>query len=82
MEMKISTIQALLLAVTFPHPVARTSKDQTYTLSGLALNLALQLGLHVPRKSQDYSLLRAEVDQDEVIRRAELWLYCIATHQK
>lgn len=78
----IPAIQSLLLLSSFPFPTDSTSKDISYTLSGMAVNLALQVGLHVPTFSRDYSRSKTTLTQEEITMKVELWFYCIVIHQK
>ncbi|KIW57122.1 hypothetical protein, variant [Exophiala xenobiotica] len=78
----IPAIQGLLLLSSFPFPTDSTSKDTSYTLSGMAINLALQIGLHVPTFSQDYSRSKMTLTQEDIQRRVQLWFHCIIVHQK
>ncbi|KAK7902855.1 hypothetical protein LTR67_002501 [Exophiala xenobiotica] len=78
----IPAIQGLLLLSSFPFPTDSTSKDTSYTLSGMAINLALQIGLHVPTFSQDYSRSKMTLTQEDIQRRVQLWFHCIVVHQK
>ncbi|KIW10227.1 hypothetical protein PV08_11188 [Exophiala spinifera] len=78
----IPAIQGLLLLSSFPFPTDSTSKDTSYTLSGMAINLALQIGLHVPTFSQDYSRSKMTLTQQDIQRRLQLWFHCIVVHQK
>lgn len=78
----IPAIQGLLLLSSFPFPTDSTSKDTSYTLSGMAINLALQIGLHVPTYSQDYSRSKMTLTQQDIRRRLQLWFHCIVVHQK
>ncbi|KAG9235845.1 hypothetical protein BJ875DRAFT_256512 [Amylocarpus encephaloides] len=78
----IPNIQGLLILSTWPFPTNTTSRDNTFTLSGMAVNLALQIGLHVPLQGQEYSRTRIDLSNDSVARRVQLWSYCVIVHQK
>ncbi|KAH6676544.1 hypothetical protein B0J14DRAFT_560838 [Halenospora varia] len=78
----IPNIQGLLILTTWPFPTNSTSKDNTFTLSGMSVNLALQIGLHVPLQGQEYSRTRIDLSNDNIARRVQLWSYCVVVHQK
>ncbi|EPE24357.1 hypothetical protein GLAREA_08209 [Glarea lozoyensis ATCC 20868] len=78
----IPNIQGLLILSTWPFPTNTTSKDNTFTLSGMAVNLALQIGLHVPLQGQEYSRTRVDLSSEGLARRVQLWSYCVVVHQK
>lgn len=78
----VPAIQGLLLLSSFPFPEDSTYKDNSYTLSGMAINLALQIGLHVPTFSQDYTKTRINLTAEDIARRVQLWFHCIVVHQK
>jgi hypothetical protein len=78
----IPNIQGLLILSTWPFPTNTTSKDNTFTLSGMAVNLALQIGLHVPLQGQEYSRTRVDLSSTGLARRVQLWSYCVVAHQK
>ncbi|KEF54138.1 uncharacterized protein A1O9_09933 [Exophiala aquamarina CBS 119918] len=48
----------------------------------MAVNLALQVGLHVPTFFRDYSRSRTTLTQEEIAMKVQLWFYCIVIHQK
>lgn len=57
--------------------------DMLLPIAGLMLHLAMQYGLHVPVSSQDFAgMKRTSVTEIDVIRRAELWGYCIVAYQR
>jgi hypothetical protein len=58
------------------------SKDITNILSGAALHLALQIGLHVLGVGQDFERNKVDADETEKIFRARLWLQCLKTCQR
>ncbi|CAG8981431.1 hypothetical protein HYALB_00012776 [Hymenoscyphus albidus] len=78
----IHNIQGLLILSTWPFPTNTTSRDGTFTLSGMAVNLALQIGLHVPLQGQEYSRTRIDLSNDSLARRVQLWSFCVVVHQK
>jgi hypothetical protein len=78
----IPNIKGLLLVLTWPWPKSSGSHDTTYAISGSVLHMALQIGLHIPTSSQDFSRVKVNLTETQIVRRAELWGYCIVTYQK
>lgn len=77
----VPAIQALLVLSFFPFPTDTTSKDNSYTLSGMAITLAMQIGLHAPTHDQDY-YSSFQINSEDIARRVRLWHYCVVIHQK
>jgi hypothetical protein len=78
----VSTIKGLLLVMTWPLPRAAGSTDVTYAISGSLLHMAIQIGLHIPTSSQDFSRVKVNLSDYEIAKRAELWGYCVLTYQR
>jgi Fungal specific transcription factor domain len=77
----IPVIKGLLLVLTWPLKNS-ASADATYAISGSVLHMAMQLGLHIPTSSQDFSRVKVNLTDNQIIKRAELWGYCIVTYQR
>jgi transcriptional regulatory protein LEU3 len=78
----LQSIQGLLLLCTWPVPVTTMSKDLTHFLSGAAMNLAMEIGLHTYGIGQDFSRVRLVRDDKEKDFRANLWLHCAIICQR
>ena len=78
----LQTIQGLLLLCNWPTPVTTMKSDLSYFLSGAAMNLAMELGLHEYRNGQDFSRVKFLQDEKETAFRANLWLHCLNTCQR
>jgi hypothetical protein len=78
----VPTIKGLLLVMTWPLPRAVGSTDVTYAISGSLLHIAIQIGLHIPTSSQDFSRVKVNLTDYEIAKRAELWGYCVLTYQR
>jgi transcriptional regulatory protein LEU3 len=78
----IQVIQGLLLLCTWPVPVNTESKDVTHILSGAAMNLAMEIGLHTFGIGQDFARTRLAQDEKEKVFRARLWLHCLIVYQR
>lgn len=78
----IQLIQALLLLSAWPLPVKYRAQDSMPTLTGLALQLALQIGLHVTGVGQDFAREQVQYLSTEQTNRATLWRYCTIVCQR
>jgi Fungal specific transcription factor domain len=77
----VTNIKGLLLILTWPLAKA-AGADTTYAISGTILHMAMQIGLHIPTSSQDFSRVKVNLTETQIIKRAELWGYCIVTYQR
>jgi hypothetical protein len=81
----IPTVKGLLLILTWPfpkNPHGNTPGDISHVLCGAILHMAMQIGLHIPTSSQDFSRVKVHLTEAEIAKRAELWGYCIVTYQR
>jgi transcriptional regulatory protein LEU3 len=80
----IQLIQAVLLLCNWPPPLETIFKDPSLVLCGVAMQLALQHGLHMSDTRQGFELdqLRSEKDHEAARIKAmrgndgKLWTYC------
>jgi transcriptional regulatory protein LEU3 len=70
------TIQGLLLLCSWPIPFNTMHKDISYVLSGAAMHLAMQVGLHVAGSGQDFARHKIDAGQHVKNTRAQLWIWC------
>ena len=73
----IQTIQGLLLLCVWPVPINTMHKDISNVLSGAAIHLAMQIGLHVIGSGQDFARTKLNSGNDEKVFRAQLWVHCL-----
>ena len=66
-------VKALCLLCTWPFPVSSTSLDPTFMLCGLAMGISMQLGLHRPSHTQDFSKIKIELREEELRDRVRTW---------
>lgn len=78
----LQTVQGLLLLCLWPLPVKHLLKDMVHTTSGIAMQLALHIGLHVAGIGQDFARIPLQSHAAEQAYRAELWRHCIITCQR
>lgn len=72
----LQTIQALVLQVTWPLPASSPFSENTYILSGITIQAAMQLGLHQPEIIQDFSRTKSVLSQNEIQERTNVWAAC------
>lgn len=75
-------VQALCILCTWPLPISSTSSDPTFMLSGLMMQIALQIGLHRPSHAQDFTKFRVELREEELKDRVRTWAACNAIAQR
>jgi hypothetical protein len=78
----IPNIKGLLLILTWPVSKTAGAQDTTYIISGSILHMAMQMGLHIPTSSQDFSRVKVNLTEKQIVKRAELWGYCVVTYQR
>lgn len=59
-------VKALCLLCSYPFPTHSTSADPTFMLCGTMMQVAMQLGLHRPSHTQDFSKFRVELMEGEL----------------
>ncbi|KAH0538986.1 hypothetical protein FGG08_004435 [Glutinoglossum americanum] len=69
-------VKALCLLCTWPLPTSSTSTDPTFMLSGVMTHVAIQIGLHRPSHTQDFSKFRIELRDEELKDRVKTWAAC------
>ena len=75
-------VKALCIICTWPLPVSSTSSDPTFMLSGLMMQIAMQIGLHRPSHAQDFTKIRIELREEEVRDRVRIWAACNGVAQR
>ena len=78
----IRSIQALLLLLTWTLPRETGELDPTFLLNGTLLHMSVQLGLHAPIFSQEFSKDRLDLTAEELSARGSLWARCVLTYQR
>lgn len=78
----VTTIQAVLILSLWPIPTNTLFHDSSHTLAGVAMQLAVQNGLHIFGREQDYSRQNVNEANSEVTLRFRLWIHCVVTFQK
>ena len=66
----------------WPLPISSTSTDPTLMISGLMLQVAMQIGLHRPSHAQDFSKFRVDLREEELKDRVKTWAACNVVAQR
>ncbi|KAL9055036.1 MAG: hypothetical protein Q9162_003801 [Coniocarpon cinnabarinum] len=69
-------VKALCLLCTWPLPTKTSSKDPTFMFAGLMMQIALQTGLHRPSHVQEYSRVKLDLREDDILDRLMTWAGC------
>lgn len=75
-------VKALCIICTWPLPISSTSADPTFMLSGLMIQIAMQIGLHRPSHAQDFSKFHVELRGEELRDRVKTWAACNVVAQR
>ncbi|KAJ6079454.1 hypothetical protein N7467_009207 [Penicillium canescens] len=75
-------VKALSLLCSWPFPVSSTSTDPTFMLCGMMVQVAMQLGLHRPSHTQDFSKFRVELIEEELRDKVRTWAICNIVAQR
>ncbi|RLM01748.1 hypothetical protein CFD26_104874 [Aspergillus turcosus] len=69
-------VKALCLLCTWPLPTTSQRTDATFMLSGLMMQIAMQLGLHRPVQAEEFTTFRMEAQGEAVKDRLQTWAIC------
>ena len=75
-------VKALALMCSWPFPTSSTSTDPTFMLCGMMVQVAMQLGLHRPSHTQDFSKFRVELIEEELRDKVRTWAICNIVAQR
>ena len=75
-------VKALCLLCTWPLPISSTSSDPTFMLSGVMMQIAMQIGIHRPSHAQDFTKFKVELREEELKDRVRTWASCNAVAQR
>ncbi|KAF7170155.1 hypothetical protein CNMCM6106_004939 [Aspergillus hiratsukae] len=75
-------VKALCLLCSWPFPNSSTSTDPTFMLCGMMMQVAMQLGLHRPSHTQDFSKFRVELIEEELRDKVRTWAICNVVAQR
>jgi hypothetical protein len=80
-DKRVWMVQALLLLCCWPLPFGPKAADPSLTYSGLAIHIALQIGVHRHRFPADF-VYGATYKDDEGFLQNKVWLGCFIVNQK
>ena len=75
-------VKALCLLCTWPLPTTSQRTDATFMLSGLMMQIAMQLGLHRPVQAEEFTTFQMEVQGEALKDRLHTWIICNIVAQK
>lgn len=75
-------VKALCLLCTWPLPTTSQRTDATFMLSGLMMQIAMQLGLHRPVQAEEFTTFRMEAQGEALKDRLQTWVICNIVAQK
>lgn len=70
------TVKALCLLCYWPLPVSSTTAEMAFTISGILMKHAMQLGLHRPSHPMDFSRTRVQLREEDINDRLKTWAVC------
>jgi hypothetical protein len=76
----IEVVQVLLVLCMWPFPFYSTLGDPSFPYFGLATQIGLQIGLHRPSLSQEFSSKKQVLDVREDVRKTT-WMACYVVNQ-
>ncbi|KAJ9606709.1 hypothetical protein H2200_008717 [Cladophialophora chaetospira] len=70
----LAVIQSLVLLCTWPFPTSSSSTDPSYMLSGMVVQVGLQMGLHRPKSPDDFTKFRLNLNPAAIADRGRTWI--------
>jgi hypothetical protein len=75
-------VKALALLCTWSFPTSSTTTDPTFTICGIMMQTALQIGLHRPSHAQDFTKFKIELRDADLKDRVRTWAICNMVAQR
>ncbi|KAJ5547696.1 transcriptional regulator family: Fungal Specific TF [Penicillium frequentans] len=69
-------VKALCLLCTWPLPTTSQRTDATFMLSGLMMQIAMQLGLHRPVQAEEFTTFQMAAQGEALKDRLHTWIIC------
>ncbi|KAJ5910810.1 uncharacterized protein N7473_000113 [Penicillium subrubescens] len=69
-------VKALCVLCTWPLPTTSQRTDATFMLSGLMMQIAMQLGMHRPVQAEEFTTFRIEAQGEALKDRLHTWVIC------
>jgi Fungal specific transcription factor domain len=76
----VEVVQALLILCMWPFPFYSTLSDPSFLYCGIAMQIGLQIGLHRPSMSHEFSSRKEVLEVDDHVRRTT-WIACFIVNQ-
>lgn len=78
----VSTIKGLLLLLAWPFPKGVLDNEVSYPLAGATIHMAMQIGLHIPASSQDFSRVKLRLTEADIDERCNVWARVVITYHR
>lgn len=75
-------VKALCVLCTWPLPTTSQRTDATFMLSGLMMQIAMQLGLHRPVQAEEFTTFQMAAQGEALKDRLHTWIICNMVAQK
>lgn len=75
-------IKGTLLILTWPGPTDSKSVETSFSLTGLLIHSAMQIGLHMPSASQDFLRDPIRLTDRDIKKRYAIWAHCMLTYHR
>ncbi|KAF4819138.1 Regulatory protein LEU3 [Colletotrichum siamense] len=77
----VHAVQAIALLCTWPFPTSSSTSDPTFMLTGLMIQMGVQMGLNRPVDAQDFSKAPLELTDTELAEWTRTWEACLIVSQ-
>ncbi|KAF5518549.1 Regulatory protein LEU3 [Colletotrichum aenigma] len=77
----VHVVQAIALICTWPFPTSSSTSDPTFMLTGLMIQMGVQMGLNRPVDAQDFSKAPLELTEKELAEWTRTWEACMIVSQ-
>ncbi|KAK1848616.1 zn 2cys6 transcriptional activator [Colletotrichum chrysophilum] len=77
----VYVVQAIALLCTWPFPTSSSTSDPTFVLTGLMIQMGVQMGLNRPVDAQDFSKAPLELTDTELAEWTRTWEACMIISQ-
>lgn len=78
----VSVVQGLAILCTWPFPTSSSTKDPTFMLTGLMLQIGTQMGLHRDLDAQDFTKEPLSLSASEHAEWRNTWESCNIVAQR
>jgi hypothetical protein len=78
----VAFVQGLAILCTWPFPTSSSTKDPTFMLVGLMLQIGTQMGLHLVSHAEDFTKERVNLGPSDRAEWCKTWEYCNVVAQR